>query len=359
MVVYGEIHTGLIQHSHALSIRGTTELLSIAPGERVRVSARPLAYAQSPEFLTGLDCRLPMRGRTTRAVGTAIGRAVSVGGRIVLGSGFTEIRPGGRDFRQPWSHYLSRPGVLETIGKAELSRMVTDVGVELPAVKALNLAAVNQRTLDLLRRHDRLDHRAPFRAGPTRLRWIAYAPGEFGPAAQAPAAVSLTIKDSPQRVMVLRTTETSPRALATLFEDIAVHDWLLTTLSELLDRTGIGSPDRTRGEVTARLRPVIDHLLPLWMPSVRIAATLRGVWPALEKNPGFTRQWDNLVQRVRDQFTVAAAAELHCRFKDSEDPRGQNQRPQIPLEPPVDDQDRCVAGHRSPDLFHHRAAALR
>lgn len=309
MVFYGEIHTGLIQHSHALSIRGTTELLSIAPGERVRVSARPLAYAQSPEFLTGLDCRLPMNGRTSRAVGTAIGRAVTVGGRIVQGSSFTEIRRGTADHRRPWAHYLARPGALETIGKADLSRMVTDIGTDGFDLKALNLAAVNQRTLDLLRRHRGLDHRAPFRAGPTRLRWVAYTPEEFGSKIGDTVPVSFTIKDSPQRTLVLRCHDTTARSLATLFEDIAVHDWLVTTLSELLDRTGIGN--RSRGEVIARLQPAVDHLLPLWMPAVRVEPPLRGVWPALEKNPGFTRQWDNLVQRVRDQFTVAAVAAMH------------------------------------------------
>lgn len=304
MVVYGEIHTGLIQHSHALSIRGTTELLAIAPGERVRVSARPLAYARSPEFLTGMDCRLPVHGRTTRAVGTAIGRAVAVGGRIVQGSTFTELRRGDRPYRLPWSHYLARPGVLETIGKCDLSKMVTDVGVDPLARDALNLAAVSQRTLDLLRRRPGLDRRAPFRARGTRLRWIAYTPGEFASRPDDTATVSFTIKDSPQRVLILRSRETAPRALATLCEDIAVHDWLVTTLSEILDRTGIGSRDRP--EVIARLFPTIDHLLPLWMPSVRVEPSLRGVWPALEKNPGFTRQWENLVQRIRDQFTVAA-----------------------------------------------------
>lgn len=309
MVVFGEIRTGLIQHSHALSLRGATELLAMAPGERVRSSARPLAYAQSPEFLTGLDCRLPISGRATRAVGTALGRAVAVGGRVMQGSSFAEIRRGTGNHRRPWSHYLARPGVLETIGKADLSRLLSDIGAAEPVHKSLNLSAVAQRTLDSLRRHRSLDRRAPFKAQPTRLRWIAYGAEEFGPTTTGTAAVSFTVQDSPQRIMVLRCDTVDPRSLAVLFEDVALHDWLLTTLSQLLDRTGIGNRDR--GEVIARLQPAVDHLLPLWMPAVRVESALRGVWPALEKNPGFTRQWDNLVQRVRDQFTVAAVAATH------------------------------------------------
>lgn len=54
------------------------------------------------------------------------------------------------------------------------------------------------------------------------------------------------------------------------------------------------------------LRPAVDHLLHLWMPRARVAQDLAPLWDALEERPGFSRQWHNLVQRVRDQLTLHA-----------------------------------------------------
>jgi len=34
---------------------------------------------------------------------------------------------------------------------------------------------------------------------------------------------------------------------------------------------------------------------------------LRGLWNVLEQNPGFVRQWDNPVQRIRDRLALLNA----------------------------------------------------
>ncbi|HZE39886.1 MAG TPA: SCO2521 family protein [Stackebrandtia sp.] len=303
MVLVGEVQTGLLQHSHALDSHDVTQLLSLAVGERVRLSARPLAYARSPRFLAGLDCQLPGTGRAVRVVGTAIGRATVVGGHVVQGSTFAEIRRGTHGRRLPWSYYMARPGVLETVRAADLSRLDERVLEGPVSPQSLNLGAVSGRTVDLIQRNAALDRKPPLRGIRTRLRWAAHTPDDSTFAPDDSAAISLTIKDSPLRVLRLTTPVTSASRIAALCEDIAVHDWLITTVLGVVSRAGIGS--HTRAEVIERLQPAVDHLIPLWMPAARTDRLLTELWQALEANPGFARQWDNLVQRVRDQFTVA------------------------------------------------------
>lgn len=52
------------------------------------------------------------------------------------------------------------------------------------------------------------------------------------------------------------------------------------------------------------LRPLVDHLLHLWMPQARVDRTLNALWQELEETPGFSRQWTSLAQRIRDQLAV-------------------------------------------------------
>ena len=59
------------------------------------------------------------------------------------------------------------------------------------------------------------------------------------------------------------------------------------------------------------LRPAVDHLLHLWMPYAHVDCSLLHLWDVLERDPGFTRQWQNLVQRIRDQLAVQAVPLLH------------------------------------------------
>ena len=66
---------------------------------------------------------------------------------------------------------------------------------------------------------------------------------------------------------------------------------------------------RSRSAATApntisRLRPVIDHLLHLWMPGAQVDRGLMSIWADLERKPGFTRQWEASVNRVRDQVSL-------------------------------------------------------
>src|SRR5690348_611398 len=92
MVTVGEIHTGLLQHSTALSPEQCGKVLGVREGEPVLLFERPTAYAVAPETHTGVDCRLPSQsGRKLRGAGTIATRTLITGGRILQGSSFTTI----------------------------------------------------------------------------------------------------------------------------------------------------------------------------------------------------------------------------------------------------------------------------
>ena len=98
-----------------------------------------------------------------------------------------------------------------------------------------------------------------------------------------------------------------------LCQELALHDWLLSTVVALLDRARIGR--LPRAEVVRRLGPVLDHLLHVWMPAARLPDELVAVWAELERRSGLTRQWEVVVHRIRDQVQLAGA-ELTTRTVD-------------------------------------------
>jgi hypothetical protein len=89
---------------------------------------------------------------------------------------------------------------------------------------------------------------------------------------------------------------------------VALHDWLLSTLLELVGKSALGVADRQAA--LQRLVPAIDYLLHLWMPGARGGEVSLAVWAGLDRRPGFSRQWQTLVHRIRDQLSAGAVAAL-------------------------------------------------
>jgi hypothetical protein len=305
MLTLGEVHTGLLQNSTPLSLEHTAELLDLLVGQRVRRSERPIAYVVSPDELTGVDCRLPTAtGSRIRTVGTVVSRAAVTGGHVVQGSTWTRLDRAVDNRRLSWSHYLSRPGRLETIGKVDVRDVVRGFLRPGQQAQTLNLGAVSARTLDTVQRSARLDRRPPFRSRRTRLRW-AIVPTEE-PATEAHG--TFRVQSDTERTLELVTPHQDVQPVVELCEDLALHDWLLTTLLSLMEASLTGSG--TRAQRVDRLRPAIDTLLHLWMPAARLDESVLPVWQALERRPGFTRQWQNSVNRIRDQVTLSTIALL-------------------------------------------------
>lgn len=303
MITIGEVHTNLLQHSTALAQEQSSEVLSLVEGEAVLTSRRPSLYAVSPDVRTGVDCWLPSaKRRQLRGVGAVVTRAIITGGRIVQASSVIQVVAGER--RQPWSHYLANPGVLETVGKLN-SADLTAGFLHGNDADVLNLEAITGRVLDGVQMSDLLDRRPPLRAARTRLRWTA----QVGRLPDREVSAVVTV-DSPtlRTVELVLAPQDVPAAVAGLCEDLALHDWLLTMLSSLVEAAVTRSPSGQ--EHVERLRPVLEHLLHLWLPGARVNPRLRPIWDRLEQVPGFSRQWHSSVNWIRDQISVGNMALL-------------------------------------------------
>jgi hypothetical protein len=123
------------------------------------------------------------------------------------------------------------------------------------------------------------------------------------------------ISDDKARTVRLPYRDLDVAAQAALCEDLALHDWLLTTLLSLIERSRIGSGSRS--EIVRRLQPAVDYLLHLWMPAARIDQALADVWHCVEQSPGFSRQWQINVDRVRDQLALGTMEMLGTRTQGS------------------------------------------
>lgn len=298
----GEVRTWLLQHSQALPHRVAAELLRLRADERVRLSERPNPYALSPDVLTGVDCRLPTAsGSKVRAVGTVTARAALTEGRMLQAGAWFQAPAAGPDQRQPWGHYLVRPGVVEPFGRLPDEDVARGFLHSARQPGELDLGAIAERLLGAVLRNPLLDRRAPFKSQPTRLRWAALRALD----GDGPSLTRFTLAEDGLRTVELRLPPgTGPAAAAGLCEDLALHDWLLTALLRMIGRSRLGSADG-RDAVRA-LRPAVDHLLHLWMPRARVDRTLGPLWEVLEGEPGFTRQWQTMVQRIRDQLALQA-----------------------------------------------------
>jgi hypothetical protein len=142
-----------------------------------------------------------------------------------------------------------------------------------------------------------LDHRGPFSAPRLRLRWAA--------SAGAPARVTVRVHDDRLRTVRIVAPEPILPAVADFCEDLALHDWLLSTLLAVIDTATGGRRDRA--QVIERLQPAVDHLLSAWMPLTPGRDDLAPYWAAVEHSSGLTSQWNNAVRAVRDQVALAAA----------------------------------------------------
>lgn len=301
MIVVGEVHSGLLHHSYGLSADRTRSLLDLAPGEQVRQSHRPMARTESPPLLTGVDCDLPLGKRTGRGIGTVLARAVITGGHVLQGSSFAHITVATEPRRLSWPHYLSRPGTIESITAPPGDGLIAGLLAETtPQADQLRLTGISDRTMNLVQRHGDLDHRPPFRAPRTRMSWVADIREDAVP------GLHLTVKNPTERTLLIRQPGATLEAVTTLCEDIAYHDWLLSTVIDMVSRAHIGGTERT--EAVSRLEPIVDHLLHLWMPAAHCDEAMAQRWQNLEKAPGFSRQWTALVNRVRDQLTLATLA---------------------------------------------------
>jgi hypothetical protein len=318
-LLLGEIRTGLVQNSFDLPGPLAAEVLDLRSGGRVRTATRPISYALSPELPYGVHCPLAtISGAGVNGIGTALTRASITGGRVLQVSTRALLSRTNIDYRLPWSHYVARLGVIEVSGKRDPDDLA-DGFLQSRSRTTLDLGAISGRVLDTVQRSRYLDRSAPFVARRTQFRFVAHLAaneplgyGDEPPGRSAPGPaksqvgagdhVELVIDDDFRRTFRIRTATRNLVGIVNLCEDLALHDWLLTTVLDAVD--GRGGPS-AGGDWVLQLRPIIDHILHLWIPGGRVEDELLTAWDALERRPGFSRQWEGLVTRIRDQMALS------------------------------------------------------
>jgi hypothetical protein len=298
VLIVGEVHTGLLRGRDPVAGDVARDLVDLVSGEPVLVSERPRFCVRSPVKPVGVDCPLVREGagRPVRGIGTVVQRSAITDGHLLQGSAYVTIDKAARSARQPWSHYLARPGVVEAVGRTQWADLATSLAVIQPAGATLDLGGIAARAADRVQQSIRDAGRPRLRAARTRLRWIVE-PGSTG-------SVVFTVHGDDARVLRFPAPPDAPAArLAEVAEDVALHDWLLTALLEVMRKAAIGLLPRE--QAIERLLPAIDYLMHLWLPGARGDALSDRVWAALESRAGLSRHWDLLVNRIRDQLAVA------------------------------------------------------
>lgn len=305
MLILGEIRTCLLRNSSTVRQTEVRELLAIVPGEPVWMSERPMAHAVSPDLIRGVDCPLPTRSHTrARGVGTVSAHAVVSAGRVLQGSVTTRVVRAASDRRRPWPHYLANPGAVEMIGRASVADVADGFLGESSSTAVLDLGSMCERLVDTVQMSRRLDHTIPFRSSRTRMRWAAFV-------TDGPARIvdPFTVESDTSRTIALSTELEELPAAIRFCEDLALHDWVLTTLVRIVGRGDLSSGDGR--QVVARLRPAVDHLMHVWMPGAHVPDSMLPLWETLERRPGFTRQWNATVSRIRDQLALRNLIAFH------------------------------------------------
>lgn len=308
MLVVGEIRTCMLQNSSSLPRAVVADLLRILPGEQARTSEHPIAHALSPARITGVDCQLATAsGSRCRGVGTVSARAVVSGGRALQGSVHTRIERGRTSIRQPWSHYLGLPGVVQTTGRFAEPDVAAGYLDKAVPKGTLDLGAVGERLISSVQLSPRLDRVVALRTPRTRLRWVAMlgAVTADGPVAE------FTIVDDVVRNLTISSPSDDLADVIGFCENLALHDWILSTLLRIVERSMLGSS--ADEALIDRLKPAMDHLLHLWMPGAHVSRSLLPVWESLESRAGFSRQWAATVTRIRDQIALHTLIGLRSR----------------------------------------------
>lgn len=301
LAVFGEVATTLLPTSAALQRGEVEDLLGLFPGQRAHWRERPISLGISAPGAEGIDCTLAAPDHpAVRAIGTVATRALVVGGRVLQSSAQGTVTRALSDKRQPWSHYLSRVGVLEVITKVTGEtgdRLVEGFLAARVGATGLDLTSVTDRLLGQVSLHEGLDHDVPLRGGTTRLRWAArVAPGA--------ARVAFRLLDDRQRTVLVSVPAEADLAAAQRFcEDLAVHDWLLTAVASAIERADLAGPGNSAAAEI--LAPVLHHLAHLWVPGAHTPPELRGPWEQLQRDPDFTADWRRSVDHLRNRMLVA------------------------------------------------------
>jgi hypothetical protein len=297
MLMLGEVRTCLLHNAAPLPPKLVDQVLATVPGRRVLSRARPIAHAVSPDVVTGVDCRLATPDQTrARGIGTVTAQALLTSGLVLQGSAHAGLRRAETSARLPWSHYASQRGIVEVISRAEAADLAAGYLADASPGETIDLGSISERLIGDIQGSPELDHITTVRSRPTRVRWAAVVADVAAPTAH------VRVEDDVVRTVAITVPADQLGEAARFCEDFALHDWLLTALDQLIDASG-------RQHLAGRdpidtLCAVVERLFHLWMPGALVAPGLASLWEGLERHPGYSRQWNAQVARVRDQITL-------------------------------------------------------
>jgi hypothetical protein len=308
MLTIGEIRTSLLRHSPSLSIDGARQLLDLAPGRPVLFTERPEVRVVSPELSFGVDCGVTTPGYPkTRGIGTVGYQAAVVGGTVVQASAFTRLERVHLGKRQPWSHYAAQRHVVEFHGRASEAQVQECFLESDPVEDTLNLGEICARLLRNLRSRPpfpRKKNKIPLHASATSVRWAVQV-GDIAP------QVTVRVRGDKTRTLDIAVSRSEDLATARRFcEDYALHDWLAYALREAARQAEQRSDDVD--EYTEVLGAAIERLAPLWIPGAHLGQDPHSWWEALERQAGYSRQWELRVTQIRDRLMVQTLRDLHA-----------------------------------------------
>lgn len=293
MLVIGEVRTCLLHNAGPLPQPVAAQLLELAPGRRVLSAGRPVSRSISSELTVGVDCQLATGSRIgARGIGTVTSHAVITAGAVLQGSAKTQVRHATADHRLAWSHYAGQPGVIEVISRADVADLAAGYLADTSSNCSLDLGSVSGHLINRVQMDPQLDHITHVRSRLTRVCWVAQVGDSDIPVAQVHA------KDDLIRTVELTMPEDQLNLAARFCEDFALHDWLLTTVTQVIEQ--VDRAETAGREAIDILRPAVKRLLHLWMPGTYVNPAMRMLWDALERQSGFSLQWNAQAARIRD-----------------------------------------------------------
>ena len=292
---FGEVRTCLIQNLSGLSQSASAALMQLTPGSPVSQVDRPTRRVVSPEQVTGVDCRLHVaREGRGRAIGTVQSHAVVTNGRILQGTAHVQLVPASSNERREWRHYLRRQGVVEVLGSPNPHDVMDGYLADTPPAAGLDLASISDRIIDQVQQSSRLDHTTALRAGTAVVRWAATVAPDARP------TVGIAKSDLPNfHVIRLNGAPEDLPMLLRFCEEFALHEWLLTTVRDVIVPRAETDIARDRDPLDSLLF-ALNELAPLWMPPTHLSPDMKALWDAMESRTHYTRLFERQVARVRD-----------------------------------------------------------
>lgn len=291
----GEVRTCLIQNLGTLSPSATVALMQLTPGSPVSKVERPVRRVVSPEQVTGVDCRLHVaREGKGRAIGTVLSHAVTTNGRVLQGSAHVTLVAAGSTERREWRHYLRRPGVVEVIGSPNPNNVTDGFLSDTSPSRGIDLSSISDHIIDTVQQSPKLDYHTALRASTAVIRWAAALHPDSEP------GVAIVKSDVPNmHVLRLAGRPEDLPLLLRFCEEFALHEWLLTTVKDVIVARAEMDIERDRDPLDSLLF-ALNQLVPLWLPPTYLSGRMKVLWDGVESRTHYTTVFDRQVARVRD-----------------------------------------------------------